>query len=206
MLPASASAVDTHNKRCRAIILHPNVVAGLLLSIAMNTNAGDPALSATLANPTETDMYDVLELFPVPTLVVSTSHCIQSVSKGLLDAWECVRKDFVGRDLFDTLYHGSATERFDRIPLNHAIEAAIAARSLRLCYAAYTTRHASWSARIIPIFRNNELLSLVLEWEQAEAHTGAVDGESRRSELSANEAFRILVQTVKDYAIFLLDT
>jgi PAS domain S-box-containing protein len=88
--------------------------------------------------------------------------------------------------------------------LANAIEVATAARALRLCHAAYSSAQALWTARVIPIFRGDDLISLVLEWEQAER--GIFDSEPTQSWHSIDEAFRILVQTVKDYAIFLLDT
>jgi osomolarity two-component system sensor histidine kinase TcsA len=152
------------------------------------------------------DANDIWDLFPVPTLVLSPSCCIQRVSNSLLDAWKRQRGELVGRDLFAALYGNSQLERFDRIPLTRAIEVAVAARQLRLCYAAYTAHEASWSARIIPIFRKDELILLVLEWELVEADIGATGIELTQSLLSVDEMFRLLIQTVKDYAIFLLDT
>ena len=147
-----------------------------------------------------------LDLSPVPTLLVSPSFRVQRVSKGLLEEWNRRSEEFMDADLFTALYAGSATERFDRIPLTHAIKDAIAARNLRICYAAYEAGPIAWSARIIPIFKDHKLLWLLIEWERTPAPAVTNDDEWTMSWLPIDEAFRTLIQTVKDYAIFLLDT
>ncbi|KAL4725732.1 hypothetical protein ACLX1H_007884 [Fusarium chlamydosporum] len=149
---------------------------------------------------------DILDYLPVPALVVSPSYRIQRASAGLLDAWGRSRQDLLDQDLFVALYQGSPTERFDRIPFVYAIETAIEARALRLCYAAYNSNGISWTARITPVHKNDELLCLFVEWEKAELHITVADGGMTQSWLPIDDAFRILVQAVKDYAIFLLDT
>ncbi|EHK44956.1 hypothetical protein TRIATDRAFT_88129, partial [Trichoderma atroviride IMI 206040] len=148
---------------------------------------------------------DLCDLSPVPTLVVSPAFRIQRVSQGVEDAWHRGRHEFLGKDLFTALYGGSPLERFDRIPLARAIEEAVAARSFRHCYAVYSARGVAWTARIIPIFRGDEMLSLVLDWDRVESKTADGD-EIIQSALSVDGVLRLLVQTVKDYAIFLLDT
>ncbi|KAH7205338.1 hypothetical protein BKA60DRAFT_579470 [Fusarium oxysporum] len=58
----------------------------------------------------------------------------------------------------------------------------------------------------MPVHRDDELLCLILEWDKAELHTTVADGVMTQSWVPIDDAFRILVQAVKDYAIFLLDT
>lgn len=152
------------------------------------------------------DMNEVIDLFPVPTLVVSPSNHIQRVSRGLLKEWGREEGEFMDKDLFSALYQGSPTERFDRISLAYTIETAVVAGKPGLCHSAYASNGVLWSARVVPIYRKTELLCLVIEWEQVQMRTGHAEGELTNSWLSVDEAFRILVQAVKDYAIFLLDT
>ncbi|KAF9777227.1 hypothetical protein IL306_004495 [Fusarium sp. DS 682] len=151
-------------------------------------------------------MSEIFDFLPVPTLVVSPSYRIQRASAGLLEAWGRRREKLIDQDLFIALYQGSPTERFDRIPFVNAIETALAARALRLCYAAYVANGISWTARIMPVHRDDELLCLILEWDKAELHITLPDGGIAQSWLPIDDAFRILIQDVKDYAIFLLDT
>jgi len=163
------------------------------------------ALIAAIA--TGSAMSEILDYSPVPTLVVSPSYRIERASAGLLEAWRCSREQIVGEDLFTALYHGSPTARFDRIPLAFAIETGIASRALRLCHAAYTDPEGvAWTARITPIHKDDGLICLIFEWEKAEVHITVADGGIRQSWLPIDEASRILVEAVKDYAIFLLDT
>ncbi|KAH7202738.1 hypothetical protein BKA60DRAFT_161377 [Fusarium oxysporum] len=151
-------------------------------------------------------MSEIFDFLPVPTLVVSPSYRIQRASAGLLEAWGRRREELIDQDLFIALYQGSPTERFDRIPFVYAIETALAARALRLCYAAYFANGISWTARIMPVHRDDELLCLILEWDKAELHITLPDGRIAQSWLPIDDTFRILIQDVKDYAIFLLDT
>ncbi|WZH50229.1 Two-component system protein A [Fusarium acuminatum] len=151
-------------------------------------------------------MSEIFDFLPVPTLVVSPSYRIQRASTGLLEAWGRRREELIDQDLFIALYQGSPTERFDRIPFVYAIETSLAARGLRLCYAAYFANGISWTARIMPVHRDDELLCLILEWDRAELHITHPGGGIAQSWLPIDDAFRILIQDVKDYAIFLLDT
>lgn len=171
----------------------------------MSATAPEPARAAP-TDAARPDMNEVIDLFPVPTLVVSPSNHIQRVSQGLLAEWGRGEDQFMDRDLFTALYENSPTERFDRISLAYTIETAIAARGPRLCHAAYASENTLWSARVVPVYRKAELLCLVVEWEKVQLRMGHADGDLAHTWLSVDEAFRILVQAVKDYAIFLLDT
>ncbi|KAK4077566.1 hypothetical protein Purlil1_12328 [Purpureocillium lilacinum] len=151
-------------------------------------------------------MGEIFDYSPVPTLLISPSLRIQRASASLLVAWGVRRGELLERDLCITLYNGSQTERFDRIPLLHAVKSAVATRTLGRCYAAYIANDITWDARIIPVHRDDELLCLIFEWERTETHTTIVDSEIVRNLLPIDDALRIFIQAVKDYAIFLLDT
>ncbi|KAI1749235.1 hypothetical protein F4782DRAFT_315815 [Xylaria castorea] len=152
------------------------------------------------------DTVNLWDLSPVPTTILSPACRIERVSDGFLDVWKRQREEFVGKDVFGILYAGSLLERFDRIPLTRAIQVAIDTRRVQLCYSACNIHGTSWSARVIPIFKNKTLLSLVLEWELVETPLGDAAVELAQNLLSVDEAFPLLIQAVKDYAIFLLDT
>ncbi|KID95200.1 Signal transduction histidine kinase, subgroup 1, dimerization/phosphoacceptor domain protein, partial [Metarhizium majus ARSEF 297] len=135
---------------------------------------------------------------PVPTLVVSRCYRVRSASRSIETRWNRSTKGIIGRDIFDVLYGGSVLERFDRIPLASAIENAISSRALRLCPNAYKGEETCWSARIIPLFKNEQLQLLVMDKDAS--HDGSATDRLN------DEMFRLLVHAVKDYAIFLLDT
>jgi osomolarity two-component system sensor histidine kinase TcsA len=88
--------------------------------------------------------------------------------------------------------------------IKQVIDEAITAHAVRTIGAMCTRQSTSWSGRVIPIFNENALLYIVLDWQGQPMISR--DNSIPTSGLSTDEAFRILVQTVKDYAIFLLDT
>jgi osomolarity two-component system sensor histidine kinase TcsA len=61
-----------------------------------------------------------------------------------------------------------------------------------------------WSLRAIPVFDEESLLYLLLEFH--DTTRGHQTRQTVRDQLDADDTYRILVQTVKDYAIFMLDT
>jgi len=139
---------------------------------------------------------------PVPTLVVSSSYSIKRVSQGVVDTWGSNRAALIDSNIFDALYDVSVLERFDRLPLASAIQVAVSNRTHGVCSSAYVIRNSSWLARIVPIFRDDVLDFVVLEFAVSEGRLR----EGQIADRSVDEMFRLLVHNVKDYAIFLLDT
>ncbi|TWU74240.1 hypothetical protein ED733_004160 [Metarhizium rileyi] len=155
----------------------------------------------------EPDLDSFWDLSPVPTLVVSPGYRIRKVSRAIADRWHCNIHDILGNDVFDALYGGNPLERFHRIPLAAAIERAISNRALALCPSAWAYQEASWAARIVPVFHHEQLQYLVLEFDLEENRPKkAASNDGYLVERSVDDMFRLLVHSVKDYAIFLLDT
>ncbi|MBE3050092.1 response regulator [Candidatus Bathyarchaeota archaeon] len=200
-VPAISPTTIADERHCEPPAREMHVLAPIMSATAPESarDAAPPAIARS-------DMNEIIDLFPVPTLVVSPANRIQRVSQGLLTEWGRAEHEFMDRDLFAALYENSPTERFDRISLAYTIETASAARGPRLCHAAYASEDTLWSARVVPVYRKTELLCLVIEWEKVQLRMGHGEGDLAHSWLSVDEAFRILVQAVKDYAIFLLDT
>lgn len=66
-----------------------------------------------------------------------------------------------------------------------------------------TDSQQAWRTRAVPIYRNDSLHCTQLEVQDVtEEHRKRLELEER---MYTNETFRILVETVKDYAIFMLD-
>jgi osomolarity two-component system, sensor histidine kinase TcsA len=148
----------------------------------------------------------IIDFNPIPTVVLDPSFCIQRLSTSLLNEIlipleECVGADFVVllRDR-GLLRDGCAGQ------LRQAMDTARGTKSLqRVHHISIGTGHGS--IRVVPIFQDDALLCFVLEWHKITTplREDYLEMEGLNNGLSANEAFRILVQTVKDYAIFLLD-
>ncbi|SPQ20813.1 a9ee11a8-51fd-454b-9ba8-be744ac0d774 [Thermothielavioides terrestris] len=152
------------------------------------STAGGPA---SLASP---DIGLIFDLAPVALLILSPGWRITRASSRFLAEWRVAA-------------HGCAAAAPRPGHLAHltaAIDDAIAARAERTSRPINAGHAVSWKARIVPVFNGDELLSVVLEWHQGPpVH---LEDELVQPALSTHEAFRIFVQAVKDYAIFLLDT
>ncbi|KAK4151144.1 hypothetical protein C8A00DRAFT_45613 [Chaetomidium leptoderma] len=158
------------------------------------------------AGPAGPDLGVLFDLAPLALLVLSPSWRITRASSRFLAEWRVAPDDCVGQELLAFVEQQLRPPRPTHLAaeLTFSIDNAIAARAERTTKPV-TTRHAvSWKARVIPIFNGDELLSIILEWH--EGPPGLVENELAQPSFSTDEAFRLLVQAVKDYAIFLLDT
>jgi osomolarity two-component system sensor histidine kinase TcsA len=133
-------------------------------------------------------------------MVLSPSNSILQVSQGFCDVSDFSRDECVGLEFVDLL---------DRVPFVHDdvlqdIQRAVVNRR------HYTTDPIQvdikyWQTRIIPIFETSaELLYIVLEF--VDVTKECMENQALQSELQSKDIYRLLVNTVKDYAIFLLDS
>ena len=154
--------------------------------------------------PTTVDMNPIFDLWPIPSLILSPTCRITRASVRFLEAWHTTVEACVGRDLLAFLATKSGEGNANTIVAS--IDQAIVSRVERTSDTITVGSNASWFTRVIPVFKGDELLSVVLEWQEAPFDPSlTAPGELNKIALSTNEAFRILVQAVKDYAIFLLD-
>jgi len=157
------------------------------------------------ASATGVDGNFLLDLCPLPITVLTPSCCIARASDRFLADWQVSRDECIGQQLVAFLEKCLRPAALtSAVNLTSAIDDAISARAERTSKQIATRHASSWRARVIPIFKDAELLAIVLEWQEGPAELG--ETEIVRPGLSTDEAFRILVQAVKDYAIFLLDT
>ncbi|KAK3307793.1 uncharacterized protein B0T15DRAFT_482721 [Chaetomium strumarium] len=151
----------------------------------------DSSPPASAAGP---DLGLIFDRSPLALLTLSSSRCITRASPRFLTGWRVAAADCVGQPLLPPTYLAH---------LSAAIDGAIASRAERTSTPIKTRHGSSWTARVIPVFDGDELLSVILEWREGSPSSSE---EEPVQGLSIDEAFRIFVQGVKDYAIFLLDT
>ncbi|KAJ4379362.1 hypothetical protein N0V86_005407 [Didymella sp. IMI 355093] len=172
----------------------PNSPASTLVDLPSQPKRPDSVCDAGSAE------FDVFRLTPVPTLVVDASRRIVQVSDSfVMTSPGGRREDLVGRHADDV---------FDRPDLPVL---ASARESLQVSEETgspnqvdhLTDSQQIWRTRTVPIYRNGNLQCTQLEFHDiTEEHRKRLELEER---LYTNETFRILVETVKDYAIFMLD-
>jgi osomolarity two-component system sensor histidine kinase TcsA len=154
----------------------------------------------------------ILELTPVPSIVLDPSLRIFSMSNSFSARTELSSGLCVDADYLAHLEAGGAVGPGNDLRLiRDTIDTAIRTRAVRSFQHVVLGEATARPVRVVPIFDASTLLCLVLEWqepaEQKVLDGGSLDGGlSLDNGLSTSQAFRILVETVKDYAIFLLDT
>lgn len=148
-------------------------------------------------------MDQIFALTPVPTLVLNPSNRILQVSRGFCDVSGVSADKCVGLDFIDFI---------DRIPFIKVTDVekyiAQAICSQRHCASSpIQVLDKFWQTHIVPIFETSsadcELLYILLEFNDVTEQ--CVKHISLQNKLRSSETYRLLVDTVKDYAIFLLD-
>lgn len=147
----------------------------------------------------------VFDCSPLSLLLLTPSCCIARASHRFLTDWGVTADECIGEQIHTFLekqLHPASI-----YPARHiitAIDDAISSRSERTSKAVPARNRRSCRARVIPVFKYDQLIAINIEWHDRPAEF--LEGELVRPGLSTDEAFRILVQALKDYAIFLLDT
>lgn len=145
---------------------------------------------------------DFFRYTPIPTLILDRQYCIRQVSDSYLN---------VSRDTCREAVLGSHIDNF----LDHSLTFLSVSSARKAIRAALDTgrphtveevaedQKSAWSIRVVPIFRPDDWQYLLMEFtDTSEQFLRALEMDQR---MTTNETFRILVETVKDYAIFMLD-
>jgi osomolarity two-component system sensor histidine kinase TcsA len=137
----------------------------------------------------------------VPTILLDSSLVVRQVSDSYLEVSGGCRADQILR-----LRHDEFFDQKPTIPSRNSAHKAIqAAKESGLPYRLDHVQPDGtvWNVRTIPVYDNGSLLCVQMEFQDVT--------EKRRKQLElvdrlyTNETFRILVETVKGYAIFMLD-
>jgi hypothetical protein len=139
---------------------------------------------------------DVYDLLPVPTVILGPQGRCLEVSKKFCDEFgitknECLQINFT--DLVHSKFHD-----YGILSLLHLIDQASRTSSSLKSNPISSTVGEPWVVQIDPISRDTTLLGLQLLFQRAPS--SLIAGASLRT-IQTGHAFRILVETVKDYAI-----
>ncbi|RDL38000.1 CheY-like protein [Venustampulla echinocandica] len=108
---------------------------------------------------------------------------------------------FAGLDVFDAIkMHGLVPEPDS---WRHAIHNALTKQDAYATADIDSTGQKYWCLRVVPVFQDSKLAYIAL---YAQVNVARHQTEPSGGELDVNDTYRILVETVKDYAIFMLDT
>jgi len=171
-----------------------------MIGMLTDTMPMSPSLPRTRQSPARacSAMDRVLRFCPTPILVLDPDGFILLVSRGFCDVIglkeeECVRKEFcdVEASILDASF----------------VQKQILSKPDKLIYATKPLRvdGKHWRTKVTPIHDEEEALEYFLV--EAEDVTQAEQEKKEMQErLASFETYRILVDTVKDYAIFMLDS
>jgi osomolarity two-component system sensor histidine kinase TcsA len=167
------------------------MTSGEVASTSTNPDSGSRSIDEAFAAFT-----------PIPSVLLDAAFRIIQVSASFLALNHLTLDECLGSNVYDlvrsrTLVPGPTALRL-------VVDSAIAARNVYATSEQQATGRCHANLRAVPIFEGNELLYVLLEIQDTTA-----EHESRcavNDQLDRNDTYRVLVDTVKDYAIFMLDT
>lgn len=145
--------------------------------------------------------FDIVRFTPIPTVILDAALLVQQVSDSYLSASGATNRDnLLGRHA-DDIFSG----QFSLPAFASAYKVIRAARDTTSIQQmkCLTDTGKAWNFRAIPIVSHDSLRCIQMDFQDVtKDHQKRIELEES---LYANETFRILVETVKDYAIFMLD-
>lgn len=155
----------------------------------------------SLKEPKATGMERILALTPTPSIILRPNLDIIEVSESYLASAALKRGECIGINIHNFI-SGRDTGP-DSTSIQLGIERAIQSRAVYIIDGIRDASSAYWRSRIVPIFEEDELLYLILEDTETKEHVNYVPATGQSY---TDETYRILVENVRDYAIFMLDT
>ncbi|KAF2652350.1 hypothetical protein K491DRAFT_605090 [Lophiostoma macrostomum CBS 122681] len=145
---------------------------------------------------------DFFRRTPIPTILFDGALRVGQVSESYLKvSGGCSAEEVLGLHA-DALFDHKVT-----LPslgsVREALREALDTKRPYELLDEFQPNGSAWTIRVVPIFRNGVLQYIQMELKDStEERQRQLELEER---LYTNETFRILVETVKDYAIFMLD-
>ncbi|KAJ5670791.1 uncharacterized protein N7477_006154 [Penicillium maclennaniae] len=177
----------------------PTVADRNLISDLEDKTKMEPPSKSTGFDPALSRIY---RHYPGPTLILNEDLCVVEASDSHRTFSGQPREDLLGTCVCDLPVH---TIPAPDIPaLYGALRAAISSKEVQVMEGIHVkNKNTTYQLRITPIFENSSLIYVVLEAQKtSKDHWVATDEQHAYT----NETYKILVDTVKDYAIFMLDT
>jgi osomolarity two-component system sensor histidine kinase TcsA len=145
--------------------------------------------------------YDLIRYTPAPTVILDASLLVRQVSDSYVEvSGASDREKLVGRHA-DDIFHVNVTHP-EFATARKAVRAARDTGQLQQTKVV-TDTGAAWNLRAVPIIRHESLRCIQMEFlDITTEHQRQLELKERSYQ---NETFRILVETVRDYAIFMLD-
>ena len=141
-------------------------------------------------------------LTPIPSIFLNPSLRIIHASASYLAVSKFSLEECVGFNVYEFVQ--SKLQAPDVPSIRLAIQTALATRTVYVLEGIKSADSTYWSVRTIPIFDQGDLLYIILEAQDTTEQQ--LKRQIFQDQFYANETYRLLVDTVRDYAIFMLDT
>lgn len=147
---------------------------------------------------------------PLLSIVVDSECLICDVSRSYLDRFQSAAPDLIGRHVYEYFDAEEGDSHIlETATITSNIEAAIKTGNVSSVSNIVARRDKSlWKIRAIPIrdtdVDNKPLLNVILELEE-QTPSRKTSRQKSQQIINTTETYRTLVETVKDYAIFMLD-
>ncbi|KAE8393002.1 hypothetical protein BDV23DRAFT_49358 [Aspergillus alliaceus] len=165
-----------------------------------NDSSGSGAEAATV--PQDASLCRIYRYTPIPTIVVDANLYIVEVSDSHCALTGESRDALLNTCICDTT--PPMVPVSDIASLYGAIRAAISTKEIQCIEDIYLKNKKShFRLQVTPIFQGRTLIYIVFEAHKDERDRS---GANDHHHAYVNETYKILVDTVKDYAIFMLDT
>ena len=149
-------------------------------------------------------MCRIYRLTPTPTIVLDTSLQVVEVSNSHLDFFEQTRDALLGKSIYEI--SSGVIAATDIATLTGALQAATTGRKVQNIGSVRLPETGIYfSLRLTPIFDGPTMIYMVLETQDVSATKEQTESGARDKQTYVDETYRTLLDTVKDYAIFMLD-
>ncbi|KAJ5604371.1 hypothetical protein N7510_009525 [Penicillium lagena] len=163
---------------------------------------------AACPTPADDAMCRIYRRTPTPTIVLNGSLRVTEVSDSHLDTFKSTRGQLLHASVYDLA--PCMVPAPDIALLSGALGAAFTSRAVQTIDPIYVNAcDAFFSLRVTPIYEGDVLIYALLEAQDSKRGqpvSKAISEQKYLNETYLNETYKVLIDTVKDYAIFMLDT
>ncbi|KAJ6086306.1 hypothetical protein N7486_010587 [Penicillium sp. IBT 16267x] len=152
---------------------------------------------------TEDPWAQIFRYTPTPTVILDGSLRVVGTSESHQTQFKHTREQLLGTSIYE-LPPGTVPAP-DIASLSGALGAAIATKEAKVIdHVCVQDCEFDYSLRVTPIFDGEVLINMLLEAQQGQKREQRATMIKEQTYL--NETYKILIDTVKDYAIFMLDS
>ncbi|OQE34706.1 hypothetical protein PENCOP_c016G01013 [Penicillium coprophilum] len=184
-------------------MLHLSITEHSMNNAMITPPAEDDYLGKVIEQPAIESLSRIYRFTPKPTLVLDGALRVVEVSNSHVEVFKRPRDQLLAANIYDL--PPSILPAPDIASLSGALGTAMSTREVQVIKRVHVAQlDAFFSLSVTPIFEEDSLIYLLLEAQRTKRQRNRAKSISEQTYL--NETYKILIDTVRDYAIFMLDT